>query len=64
VQKDACLIALGGGVVLDMAGYVAATYLRGINSIYIPTTLLAMCDAAIGGKCGVNTKFGKSNRHF
>jgi len=60
VQKDACLIALGGGVVLDMAGYVAATYLRGINSIYIPTTLLAMCDAAIGGKCGVNTKFGKN----
>ena len=59
-QKDVHIVALGGGVVLDMAGFVAATYLRGIKSIYIPTTLLAMCDAAIGGKCAVNTKFAKN----
>lgn len=58
--KDACIIAFGGGVVLDMAGFVAATYLRGISSIFIPTTLLSMCDASIGGKCAVNTKFGKN----
>ena len=59
-QKDVHIVALGGGVVLDMAGFVAATYLRGIKSIYIPTTLLAMCDPAIGGKCAVNTKYAKN----
>lgn len=58
--RDSCLIAIGGGVVLDLAGFVAATYCRGIPVIYIPTTLLAMVDASIGGKTGLNTQFGKN----
>lgn len=58
--RDTCLIALGGGVVLDMVGFLGATYARGIPVMYIPTTLLAMVDACIGGKTGVNTPFGKN----
>lgn len=58
--RDTCLIALGGGVVTDMVGFIAATYCRGIPVIYIPTTLLAMVDASIGGKTGVNTPHGKN----
>ena len=58
--SDTCLIAIGGGVTTDLAGYIAATYCRGIPLILIPTTLLAMCDAAIGGKNGVNTALGKN----
>lgn len=58
--RDAALIALGGGVVLDVAGFVAATYCRGIPLISLPTTLLAMIDASIGGKTGVNTPEGKN----
>lgn len=58
--RDTCLIALGGGVVLDITGFVAATYCRGIDVIYIPTTLLAMVDASIGGKTGINTPHGKN----
>lgn len=49
-----CLVALGGGVVGDMTGYVAATYLRGVDYIQVPTTLLAQCDSSIGGKTGVD----------
>lgn len=52
-RKD-LIIALGGGVVGDMAGYTAATYLRGIEFVQIPTTLLAQCDSSIGGKTGVD----------
>ena len=52
-RKD-ILIALGGGVVGDIAGYIAATYLRGVDYIQIPTTLLAQCDSSIGGKTGVD----------
>lgn len=52
-RKD-CILALGGGVVGDIAGYVAATYLRGIDFIQIPTTLLAQSDSSIGGKTGVD----------
>ena len=48
------LIALGGGVTGDMCGYTAATYLRGIDFIQVPTTLLAQCDSSIGGKTGVD----------
>lgn len=59
-SKQTTLIGVGGGVVCDLAGYVAATYLRGIDLILIPTTLLAMVDAAFGGKNGVNTAFGKN----
>lgn len=58
--RDTCLIALGGGVVTDIAGYVAATYCRGIPLVMIPTSLLGMVDASIGGKTGVNIPYGKN----
>lgn len=58
-RKDA-IIAIGGGVVGDIAGFVAATYLRGIDFIQIPTTLLACVDSSVGGKTAVNTDFGKN----
>lgn len=58
--RDSALIALGGGVVLDLAGFVAATYMRGLPIIHVPTTLLGMIDASIGGKTGVDTLFGKN----
>lgn len=58
--RDTCILALGGGVITDLAGYVAATYCRGVPVIYLPTTLLAMVDAALGGKTGVNTPHGKN----
>ncbi|HEY2848202.1 MAG TPA: 3-dehydroquinate synthase, partial [Pyrinomonadaceae bacterium] len=54
------VIALGGGVVGDLAGFAAAMYLRGIRFIQVPTTLLAMIDSSVGGKTGVNTAFGKN----
>lgn len=58
--RDSCIIALGGGITTDIAGFVASTYCRGIPTIYIPTSLLAMVDASIGGKTGVNTVQGKN----
>ena len=58
--RDTCIVALGGGVTTDLAGFIAATYFRGIPVVYAPTTLLAMVDASIGGKTGVNTPFGKN----
>ncbi len=58
--RETCIIALGGGVVSDLAGFVASTFCRGAPLILIPTTLLAMVDAAIGGKTGVNTAHGKN----
>ncbi len=58
--RDTCLIAIGGGIVTDLVGFLAATYCRSIPVIYMPTTLLAMVDASIGGKTGVNTPFGKN----
>ena len=54
LDRDSCLIALGGGVVGDLTGFVAATFYRGIDFVQVPTTLLAMVDAAIGGKTGVD----------
>ena len=60
LQRNDCVIALGGGTVGDLAGFVAATYLRGIAWINVPTTLLAMVDSAIGGKTGVNLARGKN----
>jgi 3-dehydroquinate synthase len=58
--RDSAIIALGGGVVGDLAGFVAATYMRGIPFVQVPTSLLAMIDAAIGGKTGVDTPAGKN----
>lgn len=58
--RDTCVIALGGGVVTDIAGYLAATYCRGIPLVMIPTSLLGMVDASIGGKTGVNVPYGKN----
>ena len=58
--RDSMLIALGGGVIGDLTGFVAATYLRGVPVLQVPTTLLAMVDASIGGKTGVDTAHGKN----
>lgn len=58
--KDTAIIAIGGGVATDLAGYVASTFCRGVPFLSIPTTLLCMVDAVIGGKTGVNTPFGKN----
>ncbi|MGE5696969.1 MAG: 3-dehydroquinate synthase [Candidatus Sericytochromatia bacterium] len=58
-RKDA-LVSLGGGAATDVAGFAAATWLRGVPIIHVPTTLLAMVDAAVGGKTGINTEAGKN----
>jgi 3-dehydroquinate synthase len=58
--RDAAVIALGGGVVNDVGGFVAATYLRGVPLVQVPTTLLAMIDSSIGGKTGVDVPAGKN----
>jgi len=58
--RDSGLIALGGGVTGDLAGFVAATYMRGVPHLQVPTTLLAMLDASVGGKTGVDTPQGKN----
>jgi 3-dehydroquinate synthetase len=60
IDRDGLLLALGGGVTLDLAGFVAATYLRGIRWIALPTTLLAQVDAAHGGKTGVDHDTAKN----
>jgi 3-dehydroquinate synthase len=58
--RDTLIVAAGGGVVGDLAGFVAATYMRGVPFIQVPTTLLAMIDASVGGKTGVDTAAGKN----
>ena len=58
-RQTVCL-ALGGGVVGDLAGFIAATYMRGISLIQIPTSLLAMIDSSVGGKTAINTEYGKN----
>lgn len=58
--RDTCVVALGGGVTTDMAGYLAATYCRGLPLVTAPTSLLGMVDASIGGKTGVNVPYGKN----
>jgi 3-dehydroquinate synthase len=59
-ERKSFIIALGGGVVGDLAGFVAATYLRGLPCVQVPTTLLAAVDSSVGGKTGVNLKTGKN----
>ncbi|HEX7723016.1 MAG TPA: 3-dehydroquinate synthase family protein, partial [Pyrinomonadaceae bacterium] len=60
LERNDAVIALGGGVVGDLAGFAAATYLRGVAFINVPTTLLAQIDASVGGKSGINTGAGKN----
>ena len=59
-NKKTCLIALGGGVISDITGFVASTFMRGIRYVNIPTTLLSMVDSSIGGKTGINLSNGKN----
>ena len=59
-RGETLLISFGGGVICDLTGFVAATYMRGVPVVHVPTTLLSMVDASIGGKTGVNTSHGKN----
>jgi pentafunctional AROM polypeptide len=58
--RDTVLIAMGGGVIGDMIGFVAATFMRGVRYVQLPTTLLAMVDSSVGGKTAVDTPLGKN----
>ena len=60
LERDCVVVALGGGVVGDLAGFVAATYMRGVTVVQVPTTLLSMVDSSVGGKTGVNLRAGKN----
>ena len=60
IDRNSSIVALGGGTVTDLAGFIASTYLRGISLYLIPTSLLAMVDASIGGKTAINTVVGKN----
>jgi 3-dehydroquinate synthase len=60
LERGSFVVALGGGVVGDLAGFVAATYLRGMDFVQVPTTLLAQVDSSVGGKVGVNLRAGKN----
>ena len=60
VERRTAVVALGGGVVGDLAGFAAATVLRGLPFVQVPTTLLAQVDSSVGGKTGINTAYGKN----
>ena len=59
-DRNSTLIAFGGGVIGDMTGFIASIFLRGVKFIQIPTTLLSMVDSSVGGKTGINNKYGKN----
>jgi 3-dehydroquinate synthase len=60
MDRSGIVVGLGGGAVTDLAGFVAGTWMRGVRVVHVPTTLLGMVDAAVGGKAGVNTEAGKN----
>ncbi|MGA9871774.1 MAG: 3-dehydroquinate synthase, partial [Rhodococcus sp. (in: high G+C Gram-positive bacteria)] len=60
MTRSDAVVSLGGGAATDLAGFVAATWMRGVKIVHVPTTLLAMVDAAVGGKTGINTEAGKN----
>ncbi|MCW4353222.1 3-dehydroquinate synthase [Hoyosella sp. YIM 151337] len=60
VSRSDAIISLGGGAATDLAGFIAGTWMRGVKIVHVPTTLLAMVDAAVGGKTGINTEAGKN----
>ena len=60
VSRSDVIVSLGGGATTDLAGFAAATWMRGVRVVHVPTTLLAMVDAAVGGKTGINTPAGKN----
>lgn len=62
LTRSDLIVALGGGIVGDVAGFAAACYLRGVDFVQVPTTLLAMVDSSVGGKTGVNLSAGKTWR--
>ena len=60
IDRDSCIIAIGGGTILDLSGFIASTILRGVKFILFPTTLLSQVDSSIGGKNGINSSNGKN----
>ena len=60
IDRESCIIAIGGGTIGDLSGFIASTILRGVNFIMIPTTLLSQVDSSIGGKNGINSIYGKN----
>src|SRR5690606_26435500 len=60
IDRHSALLALGGGVVGDIAGFAASVLLRGVNFVQVPTTLLAQVDSSVGGKTAINTRHGKN----
>jgi len=60
VDRSSCIIAIGGGTICDLSGFLASSILRGIDFILMPTTLLSQVDASVGGKNGINSKYGKN----